>query len=100
MGSSRARVKSRLRYGMYSRIVGTGAVSASAGSQIRAARRHPSDIGIQEFSITRTACGNRRMFFTTFLWWTLYLCRGLRRILRRVFAGCKIFESATEKDGG
>src|SRR5580765_8150880 len=63
MGSSRARVKSRLRYGMYSRIAGTGAVSALTGSQMRAARRHPSDIGIHEFSITRTAWGNRWMFF-------------------------------------
>src|SRR5207249_10266509 len=63
MGSSRARVKSRLRYGMYSRIAGTGVVSAPAGSQMRAARRQPSDIGIQQFSITRTALGNRLMIF-------------------------------------
>jgi hypothetical protein len=36
---------------MYSRIAGTGAVSALTGSQMRAARRHPSDIEIHEFSI-------------------------------------------------
>src|SRR5437867_8283086 len=63
MGSSRARVKSRLRYGMYSRIAGTGLVAASAGSQMRAARRQPSDSGSQQFSITRTARGNRSTIF-------------------------------------
>jgi hypothetical protein len=30
---------------------------------MRAARRHPSDIGIQQFSMTWTAWGNRSMIF-------------------------------------
>ena len=45
-------MKSRLRYGMYSRIAGTGSSSAPAGSQIRAAIRQPSDMVIQTFSIS------------------------------------------------
>src|ERR671918_2869822 len=45
-------MKSRLRYGMYSRIAGTGAASAPAGSQIRAAIQQPSDIVIHTFSIS------------------------------------------------
>src|SRR6266481_8565807 len=44
-------------------MAGTGVVSASAGSQMRAARRHPSGIGIQQFSMTRTAWGKRSMIF-------------------------------------
>src|SRR5262249_43924886 len=43
---------------MYSRRAGTGAASASAGSQMRAASRQPSGSGIHQCSISRTACGN------------------------------------------
>ena len=39
-------------------MAGTGRVSASSGSQILAARRQPSDIGIQQFSMHRVRCGN------------------------------------------
>src|SRR5438552_10887338 len=42
---------------MYSRIAGTGASIASAGSQRRAASRRPSRSGIQQCSISRTARG-------------------------------------------
>src|SRR5438876_9104835 len=43
---------------MYSRIAGTGATSAPAGSQMRAASRQPSGRGIQQCSISRTGLGN------------------------------------------
>ena len=51
-------IASPLRYGRYSRIAGTGSSSASSGSQMRAASRVPSDIGIQAWSMRRTARGN------------------------------------------
>src|SRR6266540_2436485 len=43
---------------MYSKIAGTGAASASSGSQMRAAKWQPSNSGIQQFSITCTLRGN------------------------------------------
>src|SRR5438093_10389885 len=43
---------------MYSRIAGTGAPAASAGSQRRAASRRPSGSGIQQCSISRIGRGN------------------------------------------
>src|SRR3954462_12461876 len=49
---------SPLREGRYSRMAGTGASSASSGSQIRAARRVPSASGIHVLSIRRTRRGN------------------------------------------
>ena len=57
MGASRGAVPSFLRYGMYSSTAGTGSLSASSGSQMRAASRQPSASGIQMCSITRTRCG-------------------------------------------
>jgi hypothetical protein len=48
---------------MYSKIAGTGFRTAPAGSQMRAARRQPSDIRIQQFSMTVTACGKRSTIF-------------------------------------
>jgi len=48
---------SPLRYGMYSRMAGTGCASASSGNQMRAARRQPSGMGIQTCSSSRTALG-------------------------------------------
>src|ERR1700692_124792 len=50
MGSSRARVPSRLRYGMYSSTAGTGNWNAFSGSQRRAPRRQPSLSVIQTCS--------------------------------------------------
>lgn len=50
MLSSRWRVKSRLPYGRYSKIAGTGTAPATSGIHIRAASRQPSDRGIQTFS--------------------------------------------------
>src|SRR3984957_3956923 len=50
MGSSRARVPSRLRYGMYSSTAGTGDWTAVSGSQRRAPRRQPSQSVIQTCS--------------------------------------------------
>ncbi len=50
-------VPSRLRYGRYSSRAGTGERSASSGSHRRAARRVPSDNGIQAFSISRIGRG-------------------------------------------
>ena len=44
-------------------MAGTGVVSASVGNQMRAARRLPSGMGIQQFSMTRTAWGKRSMIF-------------------------------------
>src|SRR5262249_12843129 len=58
MGASRRRMKSRLRYGRYSRSAGTGRCTASPGSPIRAASRVPSGSAIHSFSITRTGRGN------------------------------------------
>lgn len=54
MGSSRARMKSRFRYGMYSSTAGTGLSSAPSGSQIRAAIWHPSFSEMKTFSISFT----------------------------------------------
>src|SRR5699024_12802190 len=50
-------VKSSLRYGKYSRIAGTGFCSASFGSQIVAANRAPSDIGIHTCSFFSISFG-------------------------------------------
>ena len=55
---SRFAKASPLRYGRYSRIAGTGSSSASSGSQMRAASRVPSDIGIQVWSMRLTERGN------------------------------------------
>ena len=58
MSASRAAVPSSLRYGMYSRIAGTGSASASFGSQMRAARRVPSASGMNVFAIVLVGRGN------------------------------------------
>src|SRR4051794_8528429 len=58
MIASRVDVPSFLRYGMYSRIAGTGSASASSGSQIRAASLVPSASGMNVFAIVRTRRGN------------------------------------------
>jgi hypothetical protein len=50
MASSRTTVSSRLRYGMISRIPGTGSTWDERGRQIRAASRTPSGIGMKTFS--------------------------------------------------
>ena len=50
--SRAAAVASRLRYGRYSRIAGTGCVSALLGIQMRAARARPSLSGMKRFSMT------------------------------------------------
>src|SRR3990172_12110293 len=42
---------------MYSRMAGTGEVSASLGSQILAARRAPSETGMKRFSMSWTRRG-------------------------------------------
>src|SRR5262245_59834446 len=49
---------------MYSRIAGTRRVTASSGSQIRAARRVPSASSIHWFSISRMGRGNWSIVFT------------------------------------
>src|SRR3954451_24338585 len=56
--------KARFGYGWYSTMTGTGSLSASSGSQTRAAIRSPSGRGMHRFSISRTGRGSSSTPFT------------------------------------